>query len=412
MFGFLNDRRGSTAIVTACMMPVILSCVAFVVDVASLRSNRSTLQLAADAGALAAVQNLSRADGVRLALANVPQSYGTVTRESDVELGTYDARTKLFTVGPNGNAVRVTAVRDEAHGNLIQGYFTRFISQSQTFAARAQAVAVKEGGSDACVVTLDTVNPVVFRGSSTINAGCGMQVNSTIQTDGVHQIVVPQDKYVSLAGQNTNPTWGFSVNPGKNLKTGAKTVADPLAGLAEPTPTKPCVINNYQSPGYGSVTLEPCTYTGSFRISGGVSVILSPGTYLFTGNVSFSGGTTINGGGVTLVLGPNATIDISGGVRATLVAPTSGLTQGILLFQSRAASRGIDLSGGTYLRFNGIIYTPSTVFEMSGGSDMVFGALIVKNIRQSGGRTLGIGQFGAAAVKRAATTSGKSALVM
>lgn len=150
------DERGMAALVAAIALPVLAGVGAFAVDIAHYRYVGNRLQTAADAAALAGAQLLPKSSrdalsasavatgAVDMAGRNIPADYGTVTRASDVEIGTFDKSTKVFTVtNTKPNAVRVTAERSPARGNapaIILG----FIFGDTATTIRASAVAARE----------------------------------------------------------------------------------------------------------------------------------------------------------------------------------------------------------------------------------------------------------------------------
>lgn len=126
----MADRRGIAAVFFALSVPVLLGAVAFAVDFTNYRVVRSRLQAAADAAAIAGVKALDApADTVpqarAFAQANVPDSYGDVTLDSDVQIGVFAPGAGFAPAGGAGgavrpNAVRVQAVRSVARGNAAR----------------------------------------------------------------------------------------------------------------------------------------------------------------------------------------------------------------------------------------------------------------------------------------------------
>lgn len=119
----IRDERGVVALVAALALPVMMGVGALAVDVSQYRMISNRLQGAADAGALAAVQHLSDQPtaaywAAEYAMENVPDSFGEVTRASDVTFGSYDPAEGTFIPSTEDvNAIRVTAVREDARGN-------------------------------------------------------------------------------------------------------------------------------------------------------------------------------------------------------------------------------------------------------------------------------------------------------
>ncbi|HLS19247.1 MAG TPA: pilus assembly protein TadG-related protein [Paracoccaceae bacterium] len=147
----LGAEKGAVALTVAILSPVLIGMAALALDIAYYRSVHSQLQTAVDAAALAAVQRLDSeisaiATAIEFAGRNVPASYGAVTLADNVELGVYDADTRLFTPGDgiwiDVNAVRVTAERSPSHGNELKRFFGRILGDGPV-TARASAVAAR-----------------------------------------------------------------------------------------------------------------------------------------------------------------------------------------------------------------------------------------------------------------------------
>ena len=343
---FFRDQSGSTAVFTALAMPVLLGMVSLVVDVSHLRFNKTKLQLAADAGALAAVKNMSTAEAIRLAQANVPANYGQVTQDAlkDVKFGTYDTVNKLFVEGPNGNAVQVTAARDAAHGNMIQGFFTRFLSDSANFEARAQSVAVRTGMTG-CVYGLASSGIGFSVGSNTaVQASCGVRVNA------------------STSGSSSNFRGSLCAAGTNTLTTDARCEVsrDPIGLVVDRNDFAPANIRS-----------------GNQKLAG----TLAAGVYYFE-NASVSVTSDLTGSGVTLVLSANSTIDFRGNGRINLTPPTSGKYQGMVLVNQGST---MTLNGTSDMALNGMIYAPNTNINFSGTNGTAQYGTVVANTITFGG---------------------------
>lgn len=122
----LRDRGGAIAILVAIAMPALIGAMVFAIDFTNFRITQNRLQAAADAAAIAGVKALDTpgdvaTEAIRLARANVPASWGNITIDTDVTIGHYSAAGG-FLIGssPDGNAVRVRAVRTDARGNGVR----------------------------------------------------------------------------------------------------------------------------------------------------------------------------------------------------------------------------------------------------------------------------------------------------
>ena len=103
---------------------------------------------------------------------------------------------------------------------------------------------------------------------------------------------------------------------------------------------------------------------------------LNPGIYYFYGaNLQVSGNATITGSGVTLVFtGSNTagwgSATIGSNANVTLTAPTSGTTQGIVMYSDRNMPVGtaFNLEGGGTQNFSGAIDLQKVALKFAGGN--------------------------------------------
>jgi Flp pilus assembly protein TadG len=174
-----KNRRGAVLVFAALLMVVIFAMAAMAIDVGYMMLMRTQLQVAADAGALAAGNSLHLGRG---AVISTGQDYATrqmaggrrlQNSEVTVELGTWDSTTNRFTVVNNkGNAVRVTCRKQR------EGLFFAKVMGPRTFDASASAIAMANPKDIAFVVDLsgsmnDDTEPAWA--TSTVNATFGSQ---------------------------------------------------------------------------------------------------------------------------------------------------------------------------------------------------------------------------------------------
>ncbi|GJD97647.1 TadE/TadG family type IV pilus assembly protein [Methylobacterium iners] len=407
MRNFRHDERGSITILAALALPVVLGAAALAVDLAHLRYSKARLQMGADAGALAAIRKLSNeADAVQAAVTianlNVPSNAGNVTAPTDVQLIVYDPGTKTYkpsdaATPPTG--VRVTASRDEAHGNAIKGIFAQLIGGSDTYSVSASAIAVVRGTDDpACVYALNATDPdaLTIAGSTTVSLGCGVRVKSAsataISSNG-NKARMTATSVCQANAPGFNPS-GF--NP--TVTRCFSAVTDPFAAVEEPTPSG-C------KPG-GTLTgtvLAGC-FSGPVNFSG--TVTLSAGTYYFSGSeVNINSNAKITGSGVTLFLDGSSSLKITGNPLIKFSAPTSGSLAGISLFQSRkAVGASLTISGNSDFNITGAIYAPATVVTFTGSGTTTnparYGSLVASKVHFTGNSeidfavAIGAGQSG------------------
>lgn len=132
----------------ALLLPALTASVGFAVDAALMRVAQTRLQVAADAAAAAASRQLqtaqsAQAEAARVAALNLPStSHGSVVTANDVETGTWNNTSRVFTAGSsNFNAVRVTARYAAANGNAHRLVFGNVLGlPNVNLAASATAV--------------------------------------------------------------------------------------------------------------------------------------------------------------------------------------------------------------------------------------------------------------------------------
>jgi hypothetical protein len=130
---------------------IFLAVGGLALDVSNAISNRTQLQLTADATAHAAlyVRNYTltadadqaRAEALALGNVNMPQSfYGTVLTPGDIQFGVWNAASRTFTVDDRSrSAVRVRTHRDEAGDNAVRTFLLKFAG-FDAFNVRTSAV--------------------------------------------------------------------------------------------------------------------------------------------------------------------------------------------------------------------------------------------------------------------------------
>lgn len=139
-----EPRRGAMLVLVTIMMVVVFGVAIFAVDLGWIVANRTQLQSAADAAALAGastlVENVTlaavEAESLQYAQVNAPVSFATVS------FGTWEPGTKTFTLDNfNPTAVRVVVERTAQRGNAIPSFLAKVFGHSQ-FDATVASIAV------------------------------------------------------------------------------------------------------------------------------------------------------------------------------------------------------------------------------------------------------------------------------
>jgi len=367
-----GSRRGAVAVLVAVMLVVIIGFVSLGSEVVLLLLTSRQMQSAADAAALASETARLRgypADYKQEAFALSAaagfangQNGTTVAVNSPPATGNYKSAT---------DAVEVLIAQPQ---NLALAQVLYQRGATPPFIVRARSVAHSSG--EACVLTLDTTasGSLSMNGNTVADfVGCDVSVNSASATA------------VSLVGGATLKTnhlydvGGYSLGGGSRIiaaagiTTQAAPTVDPYASYATPAPDA-CLKDNYTPP--ASITIAPGTYCNGITVHNGVVLTLNPGIYIIDrGSLSLTGGASLSGTGVTIVLtsstGANyPTVSFAGDATINLSAPSSGTTAGLVFFQDRNApvNGTNNFNGGAAQTITGVLYFPQQTVNYSGGT--------------------------------------------
>ena len=169
---FVRDTQGSTIIVVAVALFMILGVASLSIDALYLYVLKDRLQTTADVAALAAVQDIedqdeAKATAIEYATKNMDtDDHGEVLSLGDVVIGGWDPDTRIFT--PNAdpaNAVRVTTRRDQVNNNPAGLFFARVLGRDEVDLS-AQATAAFEPRKVELAMVLDNSGSMDMFGGS------------------------------------------------------------------------------------------------------------------------------------------------------------------------------------------------------------------------------------------------------
>jgi len=366
-----GGRRGAVAVLVALMLVVIIGFVSLGTEVVLLLLTSRHMQSAADAAALAA--ETARLRGY-------PANYAQEAFALSAAAG--------FANGQNGTTVTVNS--PPASGNYANATnaVEVLIAQPQTlalaqilysgtappFTVRARAVS-HASSNGSCTLTLDPTagGSLSMNGTTVANlVGCDASVNSTSATAVtlVGGATLNANHLYDAGGYTLKG--GAQINAAAGITTEAPQTADPYAGYVVPA-AGACLQNNFNP---STSTISPATYCNGINVHNGVVLTLNPGVYIIDrGSFSVTGGASLSGAGVTIVLtsstGANySTVSISGGATVNLSAPSSGATAGLVFFQDRnaPATGNNHFDGGAGQSITGALYFPQQSVDFSGGT--------------------------------------------
>jgi PKD repeat protein len=194
--------------------------------------------------------------------------------------------------------------------------------------------------------------------------------------------------------------------------------ADPL-GLGLPAPPAPIFAAvNYS--GSAALTLDPGTYVGGIRITGG-NVTLNPGVYYMQGGgFSVTGKGSVTGMNVLIVNAPSKssdTITITCQGSVTLTALAGGTDKGVVILQDPNSSNTVKITGQGAVTLTGVVYVPDALVQITGNGNVtinpgpgtatlppILGALIAFDLKVDGNGVLTINPDDPPAAAMMATT--------
>lgn len=175
------------------------------------------------------------------------------------------------------------------------------------------------------------------------------------------------------------------------VQTDMPPVPDPLRYLPAPDLASQPVrsVAQLTLQGLLPTVLQPGIYRGGLVIKGAAIVVLSPGLYILEGGgLEISGLATVTGLGTVFyntggaaAAGP---IKLATLGRLALTAPTSGVYQGVSIFQDRAVNTPLLIQGAGLAAVAGTVYAPAADLTLRGlaavGIDSLGGAHVVSTI--------------------------------
>jgi hypothetical protein len=394
-----RNQSGVVGIATALVLPLLVGFAALGIEATEWYAQTRSVQAAADNAAL-----------------STAVAYAQGNTEGYAQEGTSVASSDGYTNGVNG--VTVTVSMPPASGsqagnkNAVQVKIglpikpqlaSMFIS---AFNVTGNGVAIIGGAnksSNGCVLALNSAatTGATLNGTTSITLNnCAFDVNATSSTASL-----VMNGNAALSAQNVNLGGGDQISSNSTLTAtdGVKLfqppVQDPYASRQIPT-FSGCYQTNLKV--HKTTTLQPGVYCGGLDIEGG-TVTLSPGVYILDqGDLDVNGNATVIGtGGVTIILTTSkpdfstvGNVVINGGATMNLVAPSTGQTAGIAIWQDRRApDSGKDkLNGGSTMQITGAIYLPSESTTYAGGqasANTGCTQLIALNITFTGNSQLG-----------------------
>ncbi|MCB1521778.1 MAG: pilus assembly protein [Hyphomicrobiaceae bacterium] len=379
----LADRRGSIAVKFGLLLPILMLMAGHTVDYSMLLRDRSVLQTAADAAALAAAKQLSFADTKRENLQAVADAVvsGMVRAQSGTQIGS------AIQV-----AVDVSDAPTEVEVTVTKPYTSPF---GETFGmgtteSSARAVARIVGKPNICMLGL---NPTAGRTISLEKQAQVTGQNCAVYSNSSHTIGLKSKNSAILKATFICTRGGKDGGPGNFAPdpiVDCPEFDDPLIGRPEPF-FEACDLNRPTVINYDTI-LSPGTYCG-LDINGGAVVTLRDGVYVFRDKplIVRDGASLIGTAAGLFFTGKNAYFTFEAQSTISLEAPTDGPMAGILIFGGRSQDENLVYSilSNDARVLIGTIYLPKGELRVDATSPIAdksaYTAIVADKMRLYGG---------------------------
>jgi len=406
-----NKRAGQALILVTFALIPMFGLMGLVADIGWMEFVRKSAQSAADAGAMAAVEQFQSTTfstlftcGVGGVICQSPTSCNPAPGNY-LHSGCDYAASNGFSSTAANQYVTIaagTGVPPTAPGVNSSAYWvTMRVNQSvpQLFSAvlgnmngivSARATAALNPAKD-CVYVMDPASSgaIYMNGSPSIVLSCGVYINSSSPSalfgTGTPTLSASE---IDIVG---NYSFSGTLNPNPP-STAVAPMGDPLASLPAPTVPAGCDHTNYQVNTPGTDTLSPGVYCGGIYVKKGTAA-LNPGMYILKGGgmSTQDSNSIITGTGVTLYntysnpSRPYTPFNIVASSTVTLTAPVTGTYAGVLIMEDRSITTTTcggsictdNFGGGSAAAYTGIIYGPKSLMNFYGNAALTAYTIIV-----------------------------------
>lgn len=377
-----RQRRGSVAMMTGVMAPVMLMSLAMGIEVAWWSTAKVELQRTADIAAWAGAMSYARssdaqrATGAAANLAELNGAAGSASRSWDAASNTLTdglitAQVVAGIRNPNESAVKVIVKQDLA--TSFSRIFPGVGSLVTISAAAVAEIGVIDPGPQPCMTALGqgvdgitTESDATFSGNVNLNAvGCALRSNSgitkngsgTVRADGIYA--------------------GGSISSGMccDLHANSGQIHDPYASYA-PLNDAFALFSGGSGTAVkinsgSTATIDHGTFA-SWDIQGTLN--LKPGRYIVNGPISLGAQGKISGTGVTIIT--SGAVAVSGGstlllTAATTANATNNAIPGMVI--AGTTQQSMSLAGSSNTRITGVVYFPRATLKFSGSSGGISG---------------------------------------
>ena len=327
----------------------LLTCGA--IDLAAVNADRSAMQDAADATALAMAKQLGIASNTGIIARSQNYAAGQLGQISSA-----DQVTVATTIAQDNSSVTVaiSGSRPSFFGNLFP---------PGGWQLHAQATASSLGQIPLCVLAsgASAAGDIQVQNTSQMSAAsCLVQSNGDFTADSGASVTAELAQATGTASGPITPT----------PQTGAPAIADPFASMAITPPLLGiCLPLNLTA---GINILLPGTYCGAINVGANQTLHLTPGEYFFKGaTLNMSSNSTLSGSNVVLIFDDNSSFNFQDTSTITLSGAQSGPYAGFVIMTTRANTNAFAISSTNAKQLEGTVYVPDATLQVTGTGDTV-----------------------------------------
>ena len=374
----VSDESGSVAIMFACMILPLVILMGAAVDYGRVLNIQNRIQLALDAAVLAGRVGATPSEAETIAAAYFEANYNDSTAPA------------FATFTKSGDGVLA--------GSALAEVKTPFAAIAHVEKISLEVIAkAKPNGADVAAVASSTpcLHVMDQSGSDTFTldsnqdfdaSACEVRIRSNHNSRAMFEKSSSKVKfakievkgYATLQSAYGSNTFSIAKSPNTVMEN-AQVVGNPylsaVSNIAGQITPGSCTTANTNKTWIGNVS--PGTYCGSTEFKNvtfgsGLYIIASGNGNNKNGALKFSG--SVNGNaGVSFLLADNKSqfVSYAGNLGSVLKAPTTGLTRGLLFFESsnRGQTSSITIATCKTHSWTGMVYLPSVDMNFQGLED-------------------------------------------
>lgn len=386
---FRTERDGSIALIAAFLLPVCVLVAGVGLDYATYLGERSKIQYAADAAALAGAKELSLSDANRQNVEGVVDSMVSANLTAAGGTGSSTQLTVVTRLINNSG----TPMQVEVNvAGVVKSHFGGRLGLGDT-SINVKSVAIVVGKPNICLLALDPSSMGAIqldKNAKIVGQNCAVYSNST-HSNGIkaqNSAVLTASAICSAGGKNGNQG-NFQPDP----LTDCPQFEDPLASRPEPVAgackSNSLVITNQ------TIELDPGTYCGGLTVKGTSRVTFRPGVHVVKdGPLIVTDTASVEGVNVGFYFsGQAALFRFATGSTVNLTAPKDGEMAGLLFFGARTQQNvQHEILSDNARQLLGTIYLPTGHLSIDANQPIAdlsaYTAIVAKTVRANSGPTV------------------------